>query len=462
MPGGTARHSSLNVRILLTAGVVLVVFLGGAGLAINHVFRETALASIQEGLKARIFMLLSAADLDGPANKVMPEPLQDPALAVPDSGQYAQIFDEESGVVWRSRSMLGLAVESPPQPQVGEFLFEEPTSSTGEPLLCLAYGVEWETRGKSGFNRYVLQTCEARGRYELQVARFQGRLWAWFGFLATLLLLVQTLILRWGLRPLREVALEVRAIEAGRQKSIVRAYPRELRALIRNLNALIAGRDSHVQRYRNALGDLAHSLKTPLAVARSVLDQPALDETVRQTLREQINQLDDTVRYQLQRAATVGRHVLAPPLDAAPVLQRIAGSLRKVYHARQLLIEVDIAEEPLFYGNQGDLMEVVGNLADNACKWAHQRVVIRAHPLPQRIDQRRRSLEVVVEDDGPGMSPNLVAEVSRRGLRLDEAKEGQGIGLSVVRDIVEHGYGGRLHIESVSGRTQVHAIFDFD
>ena len=135
---------------------------------------------------------------------------------------------------------------------------------------------------------------------------------------------------------LREVAIEVRAIESGRQKAIVRQYPRELRALVRNLNALIAGRDTHVQRHRNALGDLAHSLKTPLAVMRATLEQDAPDARWRDTLREQVAQLDDTVRYQLQRAATVGRHVLAPPLDVLPILERVSSSLRKVYHARAL------------------------------------------------------------------------------------------------------------------------------
>ena len=462
MPGAPGRLGSLNARIITTAGLLLVVFLGTAGFAIDHVFRDTTMGSVQEGLKARIFMLLSAADLDNPGSKIVPESLQDPSLAVPDSGQYAQIFNESDEVVWRSRSMLGLGVESPPHPSVGEFLFEQLDSSTGEPLFCLSYGVEWETRGKPQLSRYVMQACETRLRFSEQVGRFQRRLWAWFGFLTVMLLAVQTIILRWGLRPLREVAIEVRAIEAGRQKAIARQYPRELRALVRNLNALIAGRDAHVQRYRNALGDLAHSLKTPLAVIRSTLDQGEPDGTWRDALREQVTQLDDTVRYQLQRAATVGRHVLAPPLDILPILERVAASLRKVYHARALDITVETAPETLFYGNQGDLMEVVGNLADNACKWARSRVRISAQPLNAAPGQRRPALEVVVEDDGPGMSPNLVAEVSRRGLRLDEAKEGQGIGLSVVRDVVEQGYGGRLHIESRPGATLVRVIFEFD
>lgn len=462
MPGAPGHLGSLNARIITTAGLLLVVFLGAAGFAIQHVFRDTTLASVQDSLKARIYMLLSAADLDSPGAKIVPDSLQEPALYVPDSGQYAQIFDESDAVVWRSRSMLGLGVEAPPHPATGQFLFELLESSTAEPLFCLSYGVEWETQGTPQLRRYVVQACETRLKFIEQLGRFQRRLWSWFGFLTALLLLFQTAILRWGLRPLREVAIEVRAIEAGRQKSIMRQYPRELRALVRNLNALIAGRDAHVQRHRNALGDLAHSLKTPLAVMQATLDQGEPDVRLRESLREQVAQLDDTVRYQLQRAATVGRHVLAPPLDVQPILDRVAVSLRKVYHARGLVISNEAAAGTLFFGNQGDLMEVVGNLADNACKWARSRVRISAQTLSSSPEQRRPSLEIQVEDDGPGMAPNLVAEVSRRGLRLDEAKEGQGIGLSVVRDIVEQGYGGRLYIESAPGATLVRAVFEFD
>ena len=329
-------------------------------------------------------------------------------------------------------------------------------------MFCTSYGVEWETRGRSKPRFYTLQACEGRGNYELQVRGFQRSLWLWFSILTVLLLLIQTAILRWGLRPLRQVAIEVRAIESGRQTAITGDYPRELRSLTRNLNALIAARDTHVQRYRNALGDLAHSLKTPLAVLRSALEAGRFDTDSVRTLTEQVAQIDDTVRYQLQRAATVGRNAFAPPMDVAPMIERIAGSLRKVYHARQLDIQTEVDPSARFFGDQGDLMEVVGNLADNACKWARGRVRIRAHPLTLAPGQRRHALEVVVEDDGPGMPPHLVQQALKRGGRLDESAEGHGIGLSVVRDVVETGYGGLLSIEVTADGTLVRAVFEFD
>ena len=144
------------------------------------------------------------------------------------------------------------------------------------------------------------------------------------------------------------------------------------------------------------------------------------------------------------------------------MVERIAGSLRKVYHARQLTIDAEVEVGTRFFGDQGDLMEVVGNLSDNACKWARSRVGIRAHGLPLRPGQRRQALEVIVEDDGPGMPPHLVERALRRGGRLDESAEGHGIGLSVVRDVIETGYGGLLSIDGTPNGTTVRAVFEFD
>ncbi len=453
---------SLNSRILVAAGVVLAVFLGVASYGIDRSFRDTTLAGVHERLKAQVYMLLGLANFDTPKAPPIPANLPDPLLAMTDSGHYAQIFDEEGKLVWRSRSMLGFAVQPPPQHPLGEFVFEETVSSTEEALFCTSYGVDWETRGKAKPRLYTLQACEGRATYDLQVRGFERSLWLWFSILTVALLLIQTAILRWGLRPLREVAIELRAIESGRQNAITGEYPRELRSLTRNLNALIAARDTHVQRYRNALDDLAHSLKTPLAVLRSALEAGRFDADSVHTLTEQVAQIDDTVRYQLQRAATVGRNAFAPPVGVAPMIERIAGSLRKVYHARELAIDTEVDSSASFYGDQGDLMEVVGNLADNACKWARTRVAIRAHPLALRPGQRRHALEVVVEDDGPGMPAHLVQRALKRGGRLDETAEGHGIGLSVVRDVVETGYGGLLSIDSTDAGLQVRAVFEFD
>lgn len=452
---------SLHSRLLIIAVVVLAIFLGAAAVVLDHGFRQTAIASVQERLKGQIFMLLGLADLDRPASPLAADDIPDPALSMPESGHYAQIYDAQGRVLWRSRSMLGLAVRWPGERAAGNFVFEDAESSTGERLFCLSYLVQWEPRERRDPTAYTLQACEGRREFDAQVRGFQRGMWLWFGSLAAFLLLLQTLILRWGLGPLRQVAAELAAIEGGRQLSLTGRYPRELEALASNLNALLSARESHLQRYRNALGDLAHSLKTPLAVIRSTLESDARAQGVAETLKDPVDQLDATIKYQLQRAATAGRSALAPAVSVAPVVERILNSLRKVYHDRSLDLKAAVQPDLRFYGDQGDLMEIVGNLADNACKWARTKVTVEIVRADSPLRKDRPDLRIRVCDDGPGIPVNRAEEAMRRGTRLDQSVEGHGIGLATVREIVETGYSGTLGLHSGPDGTVAEALLHF-
>lgn len=407
-------------------------------------------------------MLLGLADLDQPAQPLSGSAPLDPALAMPESGHYAQIHNGAGEVVWRSRSMLGVAIQWPGERPAGNFVFEDALSSTDEKLFCLSYLVQWEGRADKPTTPYTVQACEGRRAYNTFVRRFQRSMWLWLVGLAAFLLLIQTLILRWGIEPLRHVASEVRAIEAGLQSTLSGEYPRELQTLTSNLNALIAARDSHLVRYRNALGDLAHSLKTPLAVIRSTLESDPRARDIAETLRDPVDQLDSTIKYQLQRAATAGRSTLAPPVSVAPLLERIVNSLRKVYHARTLRISGSASDDAQFFGDQGDLMEIIGNLADNACKWARTQVRIEINAIQEYPEQRRFPLSIKIHDDGPGLPFEKAPEVMQRGARLDQSVEGHGIGLATVREIVETGYNGTVELTSHGGNTVATAFVRFD
>src|SRR5690606_8755530 len=164
---------SINSRVLIVAGIALVAFLGGAGLVIDEAFRGTAMSWVQERLKGQIYMLLGLADFDHPREGILPEALPDPALALPDSGHYAQIFDAEGGLVWRSRSMLGLTVHWPGQRPPGQFQLEKFVPATGEELFCLSYPIQWEGRGRTTPTLYTLQACEGQRVYFEQVHEFQ-------------------------------------------------------------------------------------------------------------------------------------------------------------------------------------------------------------------------------------------------------------------------------------------------
>jgi two-component system sensor histidine kinase PhoQ len=309
------------------------------------------------------------------------------------------------------------------------------------PLFSLNFTVSWEISAGS-YRYYTFQVAETQRGFNEQVAGFRRSLWGWLLVSALVLLLVQGVILSWSLKPLRQVAREVREIEIGRQSELVGAYPRELSTLTENLNALIRHSHAHLERYRHALADLAHSLKTPLAVLRGAVEMPAAELV--NTVQEQIERMNRTVEYQLQRAAVAGRIALTAPIAVSAIARKVVEAMDKVYRHKVLRLRCDVDDAILFYGDEGDLFEILGNLTDNACKWAKRRVVIRAF---QRENAGRIELLLEIEDDGPGIPAEQRQRILNRGVRADPSVAGYGIGLAVVRNIVEEVYLGTLSIE---------------
>ncbi|MFT4563593.1 MAG: two-component system sensor histidine kinase PhoQ [Gammaproteobacteria bacterium] len=445
---------------MVAAGVVLAVFLSAAGLALDQAFRDTALTSVQERLTGRTYRVLGVLDLADLSEQRSPaESSPDPSLATPESGYYAQVLNELNERVWNSRSMLGLTFEGPRERTVGDFLFSKTESSTGESLFVLSYTVLWEGTGAESAV-YTVQVAENERAFTELVSRFRKSLWLGFVGIGVVLLLLQTAILRWGLKPLRDVALEVNRIERGEESELTGRYPLELNALTDNLNALIRTNESSVKRYRNALGDLAHSLKTPLAVLRNNVEQLSIATDSDDSLVESLDQLDSTINYQLQRAAVAGRSVLGGSFEIALVVEQIANSLRKVHADRNLQITATVEPGAKFQGDRGDMMEIVGNIADNACKWARSSVSIKV--WLEANDRKPSLLALIIEirDDGVGMPQEDVAKAMLRGSRLDQSTDGHGIGLAVVKELVEDVYNGKLIINSSSAGTVAQMRFN--
>jgi two-component system sensor histidine kinase PhoQ len=203
-------------------------------------------------------------------------------------------------------------------------------------------------------------------------------------------------------------------------------------------------------RYRNTLGNLAHSFKTPLAVMRNLLGgQQSRELTVTRQLDEQVGRMDDIVKYQLRRAAASGGISLGTgPTAVREALEALRGALLKVYVERGLTCELHVADGAAFAGDREDLTEIAGNLLDNSFKWARSKVRVTAERITS-LAARRDGLRLVIEDDGPGIPPESRAKVLERGARLDERVSGQGIGLSVVRELVELN-GGTITIDQSS------------
>jgi two-component system sensor histidine kinase PhoQ len=434
---------SLRGRLLIAASAVLAAFLGLTGLSLDRAFRDSAQAAVRDRLQAQVYMLLGAVNLD-PFNRLtLPQALPEARFSTPDSGLYADVMDSQGNLVWHSPSMLGLALPFfPAVRDAGDTQFAALESSDGTPLFVLAFTVSWEIT-RNHYQLYTFRVAETRQDFDDQVWSFRRGLWGWLLVSTAGLLAAQGLILRWSLKPLRRVATEIKDIETGRRDELSSGYPEELQPLTVNLNALLRQGHAHLERYRNALADLAHSLKTPLAVLRGTLDNDADPGELRRTLGEQVERMNRTVDYQLQRAAASGRIALSAPLPVAPLARKILDSLAKVYAERAPQLRSEIAATTVFYGDEGDLLEILGNLADNACKWCRRRVVVRAWPSDHG---GRTELIVEVEDDGPGIPADQAPLLLNRGQRADPTVAGHGIGLAVVRDLVEEVYYGRLEI----------------
>jgi two-component system sensor histidine kinase PhoQ len=290
----------------------------------------------------------------------------------------------------------------------------------------MLYGIEWiDVAGRS--NQYTFAVISDRRSYDEQLASFDQQLWLLLGAFSVLLLGAQIAVLRWGLAPLRKLARQIRAIEGGEAARIEGPLHRELRPLGDGLNALLQHEQGQQQRYRNALDDLAHSLKTPLAVLRNLGDDAQIPEEPRKLLREHGQRMEQIVGYQLQRAATRGQRALAPPVALAPVLARLARTLEKVFAGKQIQIELEIPEEAALRIDEGDLMELCGNLMENACKYGRSHVRVSAQ-------RNAAQLTLTIEDDGPGFPPDA-QQLITRGTRADTRTDGQGIGLAVAAEI---------------------------
>jgi two-component system sensor histidine kinase PhoQ len=450
---------SLSGRLLASVSVLLLLFFAITVVALDLLFRDLSGRALRERLDVQLVALLAASE---EASGHVLEParqLTDVRYGNPGSGLYGQIVGAGSQVLWRSDSLTGTGLDLAEEVAPGERRLRQLDLTDGTKVLALSLGVSWEFA--DGVKRdFTYSVAESLAPYFAQLARFRGQLTGWFTALALALLVALWALLRRVLKPLRRIEQEIEDIEAGQRTGLGDGYPRELEGVTTNLNALLAGERERLERYRRTLGNLAHSLKTPLAVMRTLLGESRFArEPVAREFDQQIERMDEIVNHQLRRAAaSAGSGLGEAPLDVDATLRPLIGALTKVHVDRGIECRLDVAPGTRFRGDRGDLMEVAGNLLDNAFKWARREVSVHARNLvdPQR---RRPGLELVVDDDGPGIAEPDRSRVLERGTRLDLQTSGQGIGLSVVREIAEL-TGGEVVIEASSlGGTRVRVTF---
>jgi two-component system sensor histidine kinase PhoQ len=434
---------SIRTRLLLGAALVLLAFLTGAGLALQRANAESVRAAYFGRLQSTVYLLLAAAELDAAGSLVMPPEFAEPRLSLPGSGLYAGIYNLQRKEQWKSPSDLGQQLPYQRSLQPGQWR-SETVNGAGGHFLSVSYAVNWKASARNA--TLVLTVLEDRAAFDREVGTFARTLWLWLGGATTLLLLAQLLLLRWGLAPLRRVAGEIRRIEEGGQSRIEGHYPTEISGLTDNLNTLIQQEHTRQTRHRDALSFLAHSLKTPLAVLRSAMAEPA---QLPATVAQQVSRMDDIVQHQLARAITGGAARFAAPILVAPVVERIRDALVKVYGEKAPDISIDCPDSLGWRIAEGDLFEMLGNLMDNAAKWAKAQVDVR-------VWLEAGQLHICIQDDGTGFSDT--ESVLRLHVRGDERMPGHGVGLAVVSDLVASHQGQMSLARAAIGGGQVDIV----
>lgn len=437
---------SLQNRLLVAISILLTVFLGLTGIVLDRAFRGSVEAGVAEQLQVQMYVLLAAVD-EADGEFYFSENLREPRFSQLNGGLYGFISTPDDEVLLRTQSALDLdfeALQINHGLQRGESRFERTDTALGN-FFISNYSVTWENRPLP----LVFSVVESTQTYAAEVNNFRASLWSWLGGLAVLLLVLQLFLLHWGLAPLRRLARDLQRIEGGHSEALQEGYPRELSPVTHNLNLLIQSERKQQQRYRTTLDDLAHSLKTPLAVVHGempALAEPTLppSERVERILQvqEQLDRMTQIVTYQLQRAVRSDQaSTLAQQVNVAHVAAGICRALEKVYRDQNVRIHQQIDVRLQFMGDERDLAEMLGNLLDNACKYGGGEVRISA-----RLESGSRQLmRIDIEDNGPGIPETERSRVIQRGIRLDSLASGQGIGMAVVADIVDS-YGGEISI----------------
>lgn len=428
---------SLNQRVLFSATLVLLIFIVVIALTLDRAFYDSARLGVQDRLFAKLLMLMGDTEVEDSGVLDVSTNLLDAELGHVNSDTYALIIDHTNTIAWRSTSSLNEQIPKVSLLEKGKKKFTQ-IIIDDEPHFIYSYGVAWETQSGDYPLTYIVITDTVL--FEAQIERYREDLWGWLSAMAILLLAAQMGVLRWGLQPMRKVSAELAAIESGHQESLKGHYPSELKLLTDSINSLINHEHKQQKRYRNGLADLAHSLKTPLAVLQGAVNSEEEEQSRRKTIHEQIDRIDNIIQYQLRRAATAGSSPGMGLIALRPMVDRIIMTVEKAYRNKHPEIAIDIDDTISLRIDEGDLMELLGNLADNAYKWCRSNIQVSAN-------YQENWVVIQVKDDGPGIPSHEIARILERGVRADQSTPGHGIGLAIVRDIIQV-YGGELAIEN--------------
>jgi signal transduction histidine kinase len=442
------RLNSLAFRLFATAAAWTVLVLPLAGLIVYSLYRQ----EVEEGFDERLRQLLTVVHADiidhAGTEPGSPGQLGEPLFLIPGSGWYWQIkpLEGASGKLQLSPSLTGFVLPSPfeagiaPDKQGNRWLDAEGPNGQRLRIAEVIYAFGDEFTGP----RYSVAVAAPLDWLDARLSSFAQMLSAALALAGLGLLVVTLFQVRFGLSPLRAIEKGLSAIRSGQAARLEGKLPAEIEPLQIQLNALIQSNKAIIDRARTQVGNLAHALKTPLAV---IVNEAARDKSpFAQKVAEQAQIMRDQVNHYLDRARMAARvSSVVGVTDVRPVAEALKRTLERIYSERGISIALECSPACRFQGEQQDLEEMLGNLLDNACKWASSavRVTISNESAGARDSTPR--LVIRIDDDGPGLTEDQRKRIGKRGTRLDETKPGSGLGLSIVGDLAQS-YRGQLQL----------------
>jgi signal transduction histidine kinase len=434
------RRNSLAIRLFFSATAWVVIVLSLTGLILSSVYRQSSERAFDRRLNFYLRTLVAEVGSTEEPDERQSQSLGEPLFELPLSGWYWQIarLDGEKPEIRASRSLWDKKL-----PRLEEQGIELTQAGVrvgyakgpeDQELRIVERPVDLGTDG-----RYLVTVAGDATEITEETRSFDLYLGVTFLALSIGLILTTLFQVRFGLAPLKRISEGIADIRSGRAERLEGDFPVEIAPLARETNALLDANREIVERARTHVGNLAHAVKTPLSVIVNEASSREGDAFAAKMM-EQAGVMREQVAHHLERARLAARvTIVSTVTDVGPVIDALARTMEKIHRTREITIE-NLAPAARFRGEKQDLEEMVGNLVDNACKWANNGVRIE---IVRDAGDSGGMIGILVDDDGPGLSEDERSQVSRRGQRLDETKPGSGLGLSIVNELATL-YGGRL------------------
>jgi len=436
---GTFHPHSLVMRVMLSAFFVLFIFCLVVVAILDHGNKSKIVESHYKQLELKVYNLLAISEFEGEELQIASF-FTDLRLNEKDGDLIAFILNDSGNRIWDSFSAKRVVFNNPPEGELGKtssFILE---SNDKKNYLIQSISVIVDADNNAQQLTFVMGLNTTS--YLSEIYDYRKKLFLGAVVLIVTILMLQGIILFFGFQSLNKITDDLKAVSVGNKSKLDGRYPRELQSVSQAINQLIENERAQKDRYQKSLADLAHSLKTPLSVLQSFSE--SLEN--KSIYSEQIERIDQIISYQLQRASHSGPALAITPIDIKSVIKEINKALEKVYFQKNVSLVLKIEENSKFYGDKNDLMELLGNLMDNAYKHCKEKIQIS---VEASSNKKQHQLNITIEDDGMGVSEENREFILQRGARADTLNPGQGIGLAVVADIVKS-YQGEIFVSKSS------------